>query len=358
MTPARTAAPADRVPASAARTLTAAGGRISLRTRPRTLLVCGLLLTAAAAVGVLAIGTGDYPLSPLDVLRTLAGGGPPGADFVVTDIRLPRLLTGLLVGAALGVSGAVFQSLSRNPLGSPDIVGFTTGSASGGLLAIIVLGGGTALVPFGAIAGGLATAAAVHLLTRRGGGAHGYRLVLTGIGVSAVLGAVNSYLLTRANLNEAQQAVVWLAGSLNGRGWEHVVPVAIALAVLLPATAALARPLSLLEMGDDAALGLGVPVARTRLALLVAAVALAAVATAAAGPVPFVALAAPQLARRLTRDPGPNLLPAAFMGALLAVAADYLAQRLLGGRELPVGIMTAAVGGIYLLWLLTRERRP
>jgi iron complex transport system permease protein len=277
----------------------------------------------------------------------LAGGGDPAAEFIVETLRLPRVLTALLVGAAFGVAGAIFQSISRNPLGSPDIVGFTMGSVSGALIVILVLDGSSGQVALGAVAGGLVAAAAVYLLALRGG-VQGYRLVLVGIGVSAMLFSLNNYLITRATREDAFQAAHWMVGSVNGRGWEHVWPVAAALAVLVPCALLLARPLALLEMGDDAA--------RARLGLVLIAVALTAVATASTGPVAFVALAAPQLARRLTRSAAPGMLAAASMGALLLAASDLAAQRLLS-LDLPVGVMTGALGGVYLCWLLSRGWR-
>ncbi|OIV38272.1 hypothetical protein BIV57_06275 [Mangrovactinospora gilvigrisea] len=333
-------------------------GRFSLLVRPRTVVVCTALLLAAAAVGVVALGTGEYRLTPGQVLATLAGGGPPGASFVVTELRLPRIATGLLVGAAFAASGGIFQSLARNPLASPDIIGFTAGSAGGALLVIVVLGGGAVGVPLGAVLGGVVAALLVHGLARRGVGGAGGRLVLTGIGVTAVLGALNSYLLTRASFAEAQQALLWLTGSLDGRGWSNALPVAAVLVAVLPAVVLTSRRMALAEMGEDAAVALGVNTARTRLWLSAAGVLLAAVATSAAGPIPFVALAAPQLARRLTRSPEPGIGTAAAMGAALTAGADWLADgRVLPGTPLPVGVLTAALGGGYLLWLLVRERR-
>lgn len=330
--------------------------RLSLRVDVRTLTVCLLILAAGFAVGVLALGTGEFAISPADVVRTLLGNGSPRTDFVVNELRLPRLLTGVLVGAALGVSGALFQSLSRNPLGSPDIVGFTYGSATGGLLVVLVAGGTGGQIAFGAVGGGLATAFLVHVLAWRHG-IHGYRLVLVGIGVSALLQGVNAYLLAKARFTQAAQAMVWLNGSLNGRDWADVRPAAVGLALLLPLVALVAGRLRILEMGDDVAGGLGVPVQRTRLAILVLATAACAVATAAAGPVPFVALIAPQLARRLTRAPGPNLAAATCTGALLVVTADFASQRIHETAQLPVGVVTAMVGGVYLGLLLRRQRR-
>jgi iron complex transport system permease protein len=200
------------------------------------------------------------------------------------------------------------------------------------------------------------TAVLVYALAFRGG-VQGYRLVLVGIGLAAMFTALTDYLLTRSTLDEAEAAQVWLTGSLNGRGWEHVRPVAAALALLLPATALLARPLRALELGDDAARALGVAVERSRLALIFVAVGLAAVATASAGPIVFVALAAPQIARRVTRVSGPGVGCAALMGAVLLLAADCASQRVFGATQLPVGVLTGVLGGLYLIWLLHREWR-
>jgi iron complex transport system permease protein len=328
---------------------------VIVRIHPRSLVVSTALLLAALSIGVFSVGTGDFPLPVTDVLAVLAGGGDPAAEFIVETLRLPRVLTALMVGAAFGIAGAIFQSISRNPLGSPDIIGFTMGSVSGALIVILVLKGSSGQVALGAVVGGLVAAVAVYLLALRGG-VQGYRLVLVGIGVSAMLLSLNHYLITRATREDAFQAAHWMVGSVNGRGWEHVWPVALALAVLVPCGLILARPLALLEMGDDAARALGVNAERSRLALVLVAVALTAVGTASAGPVAFVALAAPQLARRLTRSSAPGLLAAAFMGALLLAASDLAAQRLLS-LDLPVGVMTGALGGVYLCWLLSRGWR-
>jgi iron complex transport system permease protein len=305
-------------------------------------------------VAVVGLATGDYPLPLSDVLASLVGQGDPASTFIVETLRAPRVLTGLFVGAAFGIAGAIFQSVSRNPLGSPDIVGFTTGSATGALIVILALGESSGPVGLGAVAGGVVAAGAVYLLSVRNG-VQGTRLVLVGIGVAAILESINAYLITRATREDAFAAAHWLVGSLNGRGWEHVWPVAAVLVLAIPAALALARPLALLEMGDDAALALGVAVERSRAAVIFVAVALTAVATASAGPVAFVALAAPQLARRLTRSATPGLLAAALMGALLLAGSDLAAQRLLDA-DLPVGVLTGALGGIYLGWLLFTGR--
>ncbi|EST22090.1 ABC transporter permease [Streptomyces roseochromogenus subsp. oscitans DS 12.976] len=333
-----------------------APGGLSLRLDLRALIVVVLLLAAACAAGVALIGTGDAKIPAADVLRTLAGNGNAYQDFIVTELRLPRVLVGLLVGASLGLGGALFQSVSRNPLGSPDVLGLSQGSTAGALVVIVLMSGSTTQVTLGALAGGLATGLAIYLLAWKQG-VHGYRLVLVGIGVSAIATAVNGYLLTKADLVDAARAVVWMTGSLGGRDWDQVWPLLALCAVLVPVVLANARGLRMLEMGDDVANALGVRVQRVRLVLMVSAVLLTAAATAAAGPVSFVALTAPQLARRLTSSPGPNLVPSLCMGAALLVAADWASQRAFGADQLPVGVVTGVLGGGYLLWLLVTERR-
>lgn len=323
--------------------------------KTRGFLVSACLLAAILAVAVVALGTGPISVSPADVVRTLLGNGSRTTNFAVLDLRLPRTVVAVLVGAALGISGAVFQSLSRNPLGSPDIVGFTYGSATGGLLVILVLGGSAAAISLGAVVGGLVTALLVYLLAWQKG-VRGYRLVLIGIGVSAILQSINFYLLVNASITDAGRATVWITGSLNDRGWSDAVPLAVALAVIVPAILLGGKWLKMLEMGDEAAQSLGVPIERSRLYLLIVGTAACAAATAAAGPIAFVALTAPQLAKRLTKATGPNLLSAAWMGALLVLVADFAAQRVAGSTLLPVGVATAALGGAYLGWLLWRQR--
>jgi len=311
------------------------------------------------AVGVfaavlLACFYGDFPIPAGDVVQSLLGQGTSSTDFVVIQLRLPRALCAVAVGAALGASGAAFQALTRNPLGSPDIIGFTSGAATGALLQILVVGGTALAVSAGALVGGLASALIVYLLAM-GRGAVGYRLVLVGIGLNALLWAVNSYLLITADLDDALSAQVWIVGSLNGRSWDQLWPVVGVCVLCLPLLMIAARPLGLLEMGDDAAKALGVHADRTRIVIVILAVALAAAAVATAGPIAFVALAAPQLAKRLTGSVAVGVLPAALMGAFVLVTSDFVAQRLFAPVQLPVGIATGCIGGLYLIWLLLSE---
>lgn len=332
-----------------------AGGR-SVRFRPRALAAGTGCAVLALVLAVFAIGSGDYPIGPADVVRSLVGDGDPAHDFIVNELRLPRVVTALLVGAALALAGALFQSLVRNPLGSPDVLGFTQGAAVGALT-VVVAGGSSLALATGAVVGGLVTGAVIYLLAWRQG-VHGQRLVLIGIGTAAILTGVNGYLLTRGQLMDAARAVLWLTGSLDGRGWKDVLPLLVAMAVLVPVVLlGCSRPLRMMEMGDDAASGLGIPVERLRLVLLAAAVLLASFAAAAAGPVNFVALTAPQLAKRLTKSPGPNLLASMCTGAALLVGADLIGQQAFPGHQLPVGVVTGVLGGGYLVWLLAAERR-
>ncbi|ATY11281.1 hypothetical protein CU254_12995 [Amycolatopsis sp. AA4] len=326
-----------------------------MKTR-RSFVVSLGLFAGVLALAVVALGVGAIAVAPLDVVRTLLGNGSRLTNFAVLDLRLPRVLIAVCAGAALGISGAIFQSLSRNPLGSPDIIGFNYGATTGGLLAILAFGGGLAGISLGALGGGLLTSLAVYLLAWQRG-VRGNRLVLVGIGVSAILQAVNFYLIVNAKLADVSRATVWLTGSLDNLGWEHVWPAAIALAAVVPAVLVGARRLDILEMGDDPALALGVRVEASRLYLLLVGTMACALATAVVGPVAFVSLTAPQLAKRLTKAPGAGVLPAAWMGALLVLAADFTAQRIAGAGTLPVGVATAAFGGSYLGWLLWYRRR-
>ncbi|WP_433223475.1 FecCD family ABC transporter permease [Dactylosporangium sp. CS-047395] len=339
------------------RVLRTRADRFSVRWHPRTVAVCGVLLAIVVAVGALSLTTGTYPVALDRVWATLLGHGTRIEHFIVVQLRLPRVLTAILAGWALGLSGAVFQGLSRNPLGSPDIIGFTAGAACGAVLEIVVLRGGPAQLAIAAVGGGLVTAVVVTLLSARHRRLTGYRLILIGIGIGAMLQSVTTWLLTKATLTDAQSAAVWLIGSLNAVGWGTVTPLAVSVALLTPLAVVGGRALGWLALGDETAKGLGLPVERSRYLLIFTGTALAAVTVAAAGPITFVALAAPQLCRPLTRGPGAQLVPAGAMGAALLLAADFAAQRVIPSGQLPVGVLTGALGGLYLCWLLAREWR-
>ncbi|MGK8558457.1 FecCD family ABC transporter permease [Nocardia gipuzkoensis] len=342
-------------------------GPVSMVLRPTMVLTVAVL--AAIALGLLcldiAVGESHLPLGR--VLDVLAGGGTKAQRFIVLESRLPRALTALVVGLALGLAGAITQSILHNPLAAPDMLGITSG-ASLGAVGVLVVGGGasTGLAasvgpPVAALAGGLLTAVAVYLLAwgrdRTGAhGATGLRLVLIGVGVNALLLAAISSLLTRATLADAQRAQLWLNGSLNSADAANLAPTTIAVAVVAVLALGSTRTLAALRLGAETTRALGVRIQTQQAVLIGAAVVAASLATAAAGPVGFVALTAPQIARRLLRTPGEPLVGAALIGAILVIGAD-VASRTLFPAELPVGVVTAAFGGPFLLYLLVRMNR-
>lgn len=333
------------------------------------LSVAFAVLAIAVALVSLSVGTTKLPLA--DVIEVLLGGGRRGTRLVVLELRLPRVATGLLVGIAFAVSGALLQTLSRNPLASPDIVGVNSG-ASAGAVAVIVLAGsgggnisGAAAkvgIPLAAVLGGLIATLIVGALSIQRGVVDAGRVVLIGVGIAAAANSLVAWLLVIGDVNDAGRAAAWLAGSLNARAWSDAIPVLFAVVLLLPVAMMFNRDLSALVLGDDVASSLGVRVARIRLALLIVATVLAAMATAGAGPIAFVALVAPQIAQRLTRMERPPLLTTAMLGALFVVLADLVARNGLqwlqvGPYELPVGVITAACGAPYLLRLIGRQQK-
>ncbi|MFC6150063.1 MULTISPECIES: FecCD family ABC transporter permease [Mumia] len=331
------------------------GGRLSRRVHVRSAVVCAVLGAICLVLGVVALGLGEVQLSAADVVRALLTETSPLVETLVVEWRLPRVLLALLCGAALGAGGAIFQSLTRNPLGSPDVIGFDAGAYTGAVMAIVA-GGTLAYVVPGALVGGILTALTVYLLAYRRG-VQGFRLIVVGIAVTAVLGSLNTYLIVEAELWRAQMAAIWGAGSLNGLDWSDVRVVAVALAVIVGPLMWFGSRLRVMEMGDDAATALGVRVERDRLALIVLGVSLTSVVTAVAGPIVFVSLCAPQIAKRVTRTAGVALVPAAFMGATLLLVCDVVALHAFAPTILPVGLLTVVLGGCYLVWLLVSQAR-
>jgi iron complex transport system permease protein len=337
--------------------LVARAGGWSLRVPTRALVVVVLLGVGAFGLLVVATGAGTYPVAPADVIGVLVGSNTGFDRVVVLEWRLPRALMALLVGAALGMSGAIFQALTRNPLGSPDIIGLNVGSYTGALVGIVAFGGGYYATAAGALIGGLAAAVVVYLLAVVHGTLSGFRLIIIGIAVSAVLYSVNEWFIITVDLHTAVSASVWQQGTLNGLSWEQAVPVAVCLAGVVAVLAAMGMRLQILQLGDDAAGGLGVPPGRTRIGYFLVGVVLVAVAAAAAGPISFIALAAPQLGRRLTGSSGVGLTVSAAMGAFLLLASDVIAQRAFAPTELPIGSVTVVFGGGYLIYLLVTQAR-
>lgn len=322
----------------------------------RLIGTCLLLVAACLLITLWSLRSGAVTLSLSQVFSALWGDAPRAITMVVTEWRLPRVMMALVIGAALGVSGAIFQSLMRNPLGSPDVMGFNAGAWSGVLVAMVFFNQHLTTIAIAAMIGGIFTSLIVWLLAWREG-IDTFRLIIIGIGVRAMLVAFNTWLLLRASLETAISAGLWYAGSLNGLTWAKAWPSVPIIIAMLACSALLVRRLRLLEMGDDSACALGVRVEYSRLLLMLVAVILTAASTALAGPISFVALVAPHIARRLSGTARWGLTQAALCGALLLAAADICAQQLFLPYQLPVGVVTVSLGGIYLIALLIQESR-
>ncbi|MEV6428134.1 iron chelate uptake ABC transporter family permease subunit [Nocardia sp. NPDC051463] len=342
-------------------------GPLSLMFRPMMLLIVSILAAVLLAMFCLDMTIGDAHIPVDRALDVLTGGGTRSQRFIVLESRLPRALTAVVVGAALGLAGALTQSILHNPLAAPDVLGITAGASVGAVAVIVGTGGATTGfattvgTPLAALAGGLLTAVAIYLLAwgRSPTGDHGVtglRLVLVGIGVNAFLLSGISFLLTRASLQDAARAQLWLNGSLNSTDKSRLIPATLALTVVVVVALGSARTLAALRLGTETTRVLGVRIQTQQAVLIGAAVVAAAVATSVVGPVGFVGLAGPQIARRLLRTPGEPLIGSAFVGAIAVVGAD-VASRTLFPVDLPVGVVTAAFGGPFLLYLLVRMNR-
>ncbi|WP_415952301.1 FecCD family ABC transporter permease [Streptomyces sp. KLOTTS4A1] len=332
-----------------------------LRAGPAALLVHRRSVAVASALALLLVAAciaylcvGESFVAPGEVVRVVLGQPSPH-ELVVGELRLPRLVVGLLVGLAFGVAGALIQTVARNPLASPDVIGISQGASALTVAAMTLGVTSYGVLPYLSVGGGLLAAALVYLFAWRGG-LHATRFVLIGIGFAIALRSVTTLFMTKGDYLVAQQAQIWMTGSLNGRGWPEAEVLAPVLLVLVPAVAWAARAQRTVSLDDDTATALGVRLGRVRLGLVALGVVLAAMATGAAGPVDFVALLAPQIARRLTRTAQLPLVSSALTGAVIVVLADLLARRLFSPTELPVGVLTAAVGAPYLIWLIIRSR--
>ncbi|WUS95579.1 iron chelate uptake ABC transporter family permease subunit [Streptomyces sp. NBC_00708] len=319
----------------------------------RTAILVVVLVALMLGLGLLGLCYGASWAPPGKVFAVLTGSEH---SVVIRDWRLPRVLAGLVFGAALGVAGAIFQNLTRNPMGSPDVIGLDAGAYTGALVALTVLSGTSAQLATSSVIGGLVVAAAIYLLSLEHGFS-GLRLVVIGIAINAMMTAVNSWIVLRADLEVAIAAVGWSAGSLNGVGWEDLgIPFTV-IGVLLALMTTKAHAMHQASLGDPIAVTTGVGLDRLRLLMVLVGVGCTATVTAVAGPIAFIALAAPQIGRRLAGAAGIPLLPAALTGAVLLQGADLVAQMLLAPVALPVGVVSTAIGGCYLIWLLTKEVR-
>lgn len=340
-------------------------GGVSLLWRPRAVLLGFVLLLAVIAAFALHLAFGGTAIDYGAVLRALFGDTSDSFVYLtVTEFRAPRTVAAVILGACLAVAGAITQTVARNPLASPDILGVTSGAAFGAVAVLVIAGGGSgglsgaaALIgmPTAAFAAGLISGIAVYLIAYRRG-IDSFRLVLVGLGVSGLATSLTTWLLTLGDVTNAAQAMTWMAGSLNGKDWNLVLPTGVVALALLLCGVAVARTLSVTSLGDDTAIGLGMRLGPVRLFALTLAVLLASLATVVAGPVAFVALAAPQIARMLARTSTPPIVLSGLVGVLFVLVADTLSANLFG-LPLPVGVGTAVVGAPYLIWLLLTSQR-
>ncbi|GAA1490791.1 FecCD family ABC transporter permease [Brachybacterium sacelli] len=323
----------------------------ALSSRP---LGIGILLVAAILSGAVAtLAWGELGIGPGELASAARGEAGTKVTFVLERLRGPRLLVGIGAGIAFGLAGALFQTVTRNPLGSPDVIGLGAGAGAGVALATL-LAPGLVPAPVGALLGAAVAIGLVHVSTGLGF-ASPARVIITGIGVSAMALAVTQYVVAVALRDSSSQLAGYLVGTLNSRSLGQAALIGIALMVLIPAVALLSHDLRMMDLGDELADALGGSALRTRTAAILLAVLLAAAAVAVAGPIAFVALAAPHIARRSVGAPGPQLVLSALVGALIMVLADFTVQHVAPVEDLPVGVITAGVGGVYLGYLLLSE---
>ena len=325
-------------------------GRWSVLISPRHVLIGLMLLVLGLAVAVAALRLGKFTVSTQEVIDALQGRGRRIVQVVVVTWKLPRILLGLVAGLALGVAGAVFQTITRNPLGSPDLIGFSTGAQTGILVSVLLLPGSMLSTSLASFIGGAAVGAVTYLVSLRGGFT-GLRFILVGIAVSSMLISVNRWLLVRVDDDEGLGALKAITGSLGAARWPVVTPACLAIGVTVALTLLASRHLRVLSLGEQVATILGSPTRRASALLILLGTVLVAVVTMAAGPIGFVALVAPHLARLLTGSPQPPLLVSGLTGSLLLAGADLLSQLLL--ESMPASVVTNAVGGLYLMVALT-----
>lgn len=320
------------------------------------IVLVGLVTLAAM---ILNVGVGEYPISPPDVVRTVLGLEVEDGnyDFIVNTLRLPRVIVALMVGVGLGISGAILQGLTQNDLAAPEIVGVNAGASLAAVTLIVAVpSASVSLLPPVAFGGALVVAVMLYLLAWKGSSSP-LRLILIGIGLAAVAEALTTTMIVFGDIRQVSQALVWLTGSVYARGWEHIWSLLPWLLVFVPLALLYARHLNALNLGDEPATGLGVRVERERAVLLLASVALAGSAVATAGTIGFVGLIAPHVARMLVGPSHGGLLPASAMtGGMLVVVADLVGRTAFGVLEIPAGIVTAAIGAPFFLYLLYRNR--
>ncbi|KAA0941019.1 iron chelate uptake ABC transporter family permease subunit [Sporosarcina sp. ANT_H38] len=323
--------------------------------RRRFILVTSLLAIIASALccAMLMLGNTIYPIQ--DVIHVLLGEQVKGASFAVGTIRFPRMVAGIFAGFAFGVAGTVFQTMLRNPLANPNVIGITTGSSAAAVFCIIVLHASNMVVSIASVVGGLTTVMVIFLLSKGSSFSIG-RLILIGIGIQAIFNAIISYLLLIGQKNDIPTAMRWLSGSLNGAKMENLYPLILTVLIFAPVIILLGKRLDMLELGEQAATSLGIDTDKTRLVLIISSVLIIALATATTGPIAFVAFLSGPIAKRLVGVGFSNIIPSGLVGIILVLASDLIGQFAFVARY-PVGVITGILGAPYLIYLLTRMNR-
>lgn len=328
-------------------------GFSSRRFRWISISIILVVLTLCLSVAMLMLGNTIYPLTT--VVKVVFGEQVQGASFAISTLRLPRMLAGLLAGMAFGIAGNTFQTMLRNPLASPDIIGVTSGSSVAAVFCILILKLSGNLVSIAAVISGLLVAILIYILSK-GGSFSGGRLILIGIGIQAMLNAAISFLLLRASQYDVPVAMRWLSGSLNGMQMKSIPGLFLVVIIFGIVIISLGRHLKILELGDQSAITLGLKTDQTRLLLVLSAVFLIAFATAITGPIAFVAFLAGPIATRFVGTGESNVFPSGLVGASLVLGADLIGQFAFDTR-FPVGVITGILGSPYLLFLLIRMNR-
>lgn len=321
----------------------------------RFILVTSLLAIIAFVLcwTMLMLGNTIYPVS--DIISVLLGENVKGASFAVETIRFPRMIAGVFAGFAFGAAGHVFQTMLRNPLANPNVIGITAGSSAAAVFCIIVLQASNTFVSIASIFGGLAAVIVIFLLSSGTSFSIG-RLILIGIGIQAMLNAVISYLLLIGQKHDIPTAMRWLSGSLNGAKMENLYPLMITVLIFAPIIIVLGKRLDLLELGEQAATSLGVNTNKTRFVLIISSVLIIALATATTGPIAFIAFLSGPIAKRLVGVGFSTVIPSGLVGIILVLASDLVGQFAFVARY-PVGVITGILGAPYLIFLLIRMNR-
>lgn len=326
------------------------------RARTRSFAWClSALIALIVVLWAARLMFGETFYGPQKILQVLLGETVPGASFTVGELRLPRATVAVAAGIAFGIAGVTFQTMLRNQLASPDIIGISSGASAAGITAIVFFNASQTTVSIWSLLCSLAVAGAIYLLSLKSGFT-GTRLILIGIGMAAILQAWTNFALSKAPSYDLPTATRWITGSLNTMSWQRGLPLLVAVVVIAPVMVMLGHKLNVLRLGDDLAVGLGLRLNAVRVTAIVGAVILIAVATASTGPIAFVEFMAGPIATRLFRQ-GPSMIaPAGAIGAILVLAADMAGQYFFGTRY-PVGVVTGALGAPFLIFLLTRTNR-